>query len=477
VALANVEPGERLLDHLRSRSPGSLLEKKLRARNQLVFAGPELKCLRTNLLAASPLESAAFVFARPVRTPSGKWRLVVHDWYMISDDDYAVRSEVGIDLPPRVVAVAMKRAKESQSAVVLVHSHPGIDPTPSPRDRRGESVLVPAFRRWIPAAPIARLILSPQRLSAAVLTDAGLDEDLEVTEVGAQIRNSNHSDDTRRSEQRFDRQVRAFGDEGQASLAEFSVSIVGLGGTGSVIAQQLAHLGISKFLLVDPDNLDETNLNRVVGSRLDDVGTPKVDVAAAMIHRINPDAHIIVNKGDVRDQPIVRELLNTDFFFCCTDSQGSRAVLTQFAYQYVVPGIDMGVAIYASEGNVSHISGRVQMLAPGLPCLLCASVLDPERVRRELLTDEARSADKYIIGDVVPQPAVISINSAACSLAVTMFLSAVAGIPVMSRHQRLRLESGIVSPVETRASDHCPWCSQGGAMARGDSWPMPGRSA
>jgi molybdopterin/thiamine biosynthesis adenylyltransferase len=243
-----------------------------------------------------------------------------------------------------------------------------------------------------------------------------------------------------------------------------------------VVLQQLAHLGLRRLLVIDPDVIETTNLNRVVGTTPDDVGRAKVDVAADMIRRIRPDATVEAIREDVRDSQTARRLLASDFFFACTDSQGSRAVLSQLAYQFLVPGIDMGVAIQARpSGGVSHISGRVQMLAPGLACLLCSHVLDPEAVRRDLLTDAARVADPYISGAVVPQPAVISINSAAASLAVTMFLSAVTGVPVASRAQRLRLESGVVSNVSTTPDPACPWCASSGALGRGDTWPMPGR--
>jgi hypothetical protein len=58
-----------------------------------------------------------------------------------------------------------------------------------------------------------------------------------------------------------------------------------------------------------------------------------------------------------------------------------------------------------------------------------------------------------------------------------MLLSAVTGVPYASRNQRLRQESGIVSRVEVEPRGNCPICSARGAMAKGDSWPMPGRGA
>jgi hypothetical protein len=152
-------------------------------------------------------------------------------------------------------------------------------------------------------------------------------------------------------------------------------------------------------------------------------------------------------------------------------------VLSQLAYQYVLPGIDVGVAIYVGEYGVSHVSGRVQMLAPGLACLSCSAVLDPEAVRRDLLGDVARAADPYVMGAPTPivQPAVISINSTASSLAVTMLLSAVSGVRFEARHVRLRLESARIAPVVVEVNPHCPVCGPEGYLQRGDQWRGPGR--
>jgi hypothetical protein len=269
--------------------------------------------------------------------------------------------------------------------------------------------------------------------------------------------------------------VRAFGEEGQRTLAGLRVAVIGLGGTGSHVAQQLSHLGVGAFLLIDPDAIELTNLNRVVGASPDDVGRSKVDVARDMILRINPAARVQAEQGDVCDAATAARLLDCDVFLSCTDSHGSRSVMSQMAHQYALPGIDLGVAIQAGPRGVSHISGRVQMLTPGLPCLLCTGLLDSELVRRDLLTDAARAADPYIMGAPTPQPAVISINGSAASLAVTMLLSAVAGVPVAARNQQLRLELGVVRRVEAAAQAGCPVCSPAGAQLAGDRWPRPGR--
>jgi molybdopterin/thiamine biosynthesis adenylyltransferase len=253
------------------------------------------------------------------------------------------------------------------------------------------------------------------------------------------------------------------------------VSIIGLGGTGSIVAQQLAYLGVRSFLLIDPDVVESTNLNRIVGATRSDVGSPKVGVAERMIKRINPDAEVTSSSEDVVRQNTARSVVGTDFFFTCTDSHGSRAVLTQLSYQYFVPGVDLGVRIEVREGKVASVVGRVQMLAPGLACTICTKLLDPEAVRRDLLTEEQRRADPYIVGAREPQPSVISLNTTVSGIAVSMFMAAVTGAPMRARHQIILFDSGTVKPIENTPDPECAVCSPLGVLGRGDSWPLPGR--
>src|SRR5262249_14777387 len=153
-----------------------------------------------------------------------------------------------------------------------------------------------------------------------------------------------------------------------------------------------------------------------------------VAVANEWASRINPNIIIATCQDSVLLTKVAKKLCDTDFVFCCTDSHGSRAVLNQLAYQYLIPMIDMGVVIAAPEQHITHIQGRVQMLAPALACLVCGNLLDAEQIRRDMLTDFERQADPYIPGHEEPAPATISLNSTASSIAVTMFLNSVLGI-------------------------------------------------
>ena len=96
------------------------------------------------------------------------------------------------------------------------------------------------------------------------------------------------------------------------------------------------------MMVIDPQPVEATNLNRLVGATPADVGTAKVEVARRMMHTINPDMDIAAVVGDVVDEEVARLLPAYDFVLLCTDSHASRMVANQIAYQHLVPVIDMG---------------------------------------------------------------------------------------------------------------------------------------
>jgi molybdopterin/thiamine biosynthesis adenylyltransferase len=354
---------------------------------------------------------------------------------------------------------------------VFTHTHPfGLNDFSSVDDE-GERALAEFLQMRIPESRHAALLVTPE---TTIARELGCSIDLRVVGVGPTIAWSG-TEALVDLHDRYDRQVRAFGRLGQRLLESLRVGIVGLGGTGSVVLQQLVHLGVSDFLLIDPDTIETSNLNRLVGATPKNVGMSKVGVAASWARQINPEVRIESCEDSVLRTSVAKLLANTDFVFCCTDSHGSRAVLNQLAYQYLVPMIDMGVRIATERNQITHITGRTQMLAPGLACLTCANLLDPEEVRRDMLTDFERQADPYILGQQEPAPSIISLNTTVASLSVTMFIDSVLGIPGNARFIIYDAITGTTRPAFCTPHPSCIVCSVRGALARGDEWPLPAR--
>lgn len=432
---------------------------------KLLFPAPALDDL-TRTLLASREESCAILIGEVQGD-----KVISSSTYTASRHAYRHRDSISATLSPDFMVPIVAEARERGAAVIFVHTHPGSRGTPvfSAIDDAGEKELAAFLDRRIPDRPHMAVVIGPDGIAARRL---GAIEPVRIQQIGASIAEPTAGPEDGHDLDLWDRQVRAFGVDGQTVLRRLKVAIVGAGGTGSVVAKQLTHLVVGELLIIDPDIVEDTNLNRLIGASLDDVGKSKAEVMASEILRTGLGTTVTASSADVRSPSAVEEIAACDAIFSCTDSHSSRAVLNQVAFQYLVPTFDVGVAIGTKDGNIQHVAGRAQMLAPGLGCLVCGNALNGETIRRELMSAEALAADPYFDGDGVAQPAVVSINSTMASLLVTMFLSAFTGAPLHARLQYYDGMSGRVRAAAQRPDPTCLVCSSSGALAKGPRWPI-----
>ena len=358
------------------------------------------------------LESFALILARATPVSPQGYRLLVQSIHVPAPDEYEIRSEVCAQPTAAFRLAIEKSARKEGMSLIYCHSHPcqGGIPYFSEIDDGTEKPLAKYAQDRVPGAPHVSLLIGSEGYRTREL---GCGAAVELLEIGPRLVRHFPVEETALHPE-HNRQILAFGEEGQRAIQALRVAIVGLSGTGSVIAQQLAHLGVRRYLLIDPKNQRDINLNRIVGAVRSDIGRPKVAIAKRMLKRLVKDAEIKAVQGDILDASIGALLTGADFIFCCTDSDGSRYFINQLVYQYFIPCIDMGVVIDPDDdGKVKYFGGRVQMLAPGLCCLVCGDgVLDPTRVRCDLSNESQLRADPYFSKKTgIEQPAVISLNS------------------------------------------------------------------
>src|ERR1700674_634437 len=103
-------------------------------------------------------------------------------------------------------------------------------------------------------------------------------------------------------------------------LARARIAIIGLGGGGSHIALQLAHVGIGNLVVVDYDQVEERNLNRMVGATARDArfGTLKTAVIRRVIKRVNPQGSVLAVSRKWQEEAEV--LRDCDVIFGCVDT-------------------------------------------------------------------------------------------------------------------------------------------------------------
>ena len=263
---------------------------------------------------------------------------------------------------------------------------------------------------------------------------------------------------------RFDRQVRFFGQEGQERLADARVAVVGVGGLGSHVVQQLAFLGVRRLIgAIDARELGLTNRNRLVGAREDDAipGTRKVDIAERTAKAI--DCSIVVDK--VFDSFVSNGgfdvLIGADYVFGCLDSEGARLVLTELSSAYAKPYVDISSDIL--PGDPVNYGGQVCIAWSGNGCLSCMNVLDRAQAAVELAGPEERRRQAEIYGITrdlldVAGPSVVSINGVVASLAVTEFMLSVTGIREPNRLLTYHGRTGKVTVSTDSPAPDCYYC-------------------
>lgn len=191
-------------------------------------------------------------------------------------------------------------------------------------------------------------------------------------------------------------------------LAAARAGLVGLGGGGSHIAQQTAHVGFGRYVLTDPQDVELSNTNRLVGATLADARqkTAKVAVAKRLILGLEPSAEVKPLRQKWQD--CVDDLRECDVIFGAVDGLKCRDELERFCRSHLIPYIDIGMTVTKVPGHGFLISGQVIQSLPGQPCMHCAQFITAEKLDQE--------TRKY--GDAGANPQVIWPNGVLASTAV-----------------------------------------------------------
>ncbi|MHB9010642.1 MAG: HesA/MoeB/ThiF family protein [Ignavibacteriaceae bacterium] len=227
-------------------------------------------------------------------------------------------------------------------------------------------------------------------------------------------------------------QKQLFGQGTTDRLSKLQVGVIGCSGTGSIVLECLARLGIKSFIIVDPDKVEDRNLNRIFNSKFSDIGRQKVDVLADAIRGMGLRIEVLPLAMNIFDTFAVKKIAECDVVFGCMDTAEGRQILNRIATFYVIPYFDLGVHLKSDgNGGISEASGVVHYLQPGGSSLLSRKAYTRERIRAENLYRTNPEAYKnefragYIEGVDEKSPAVVSVNSTIVSIAVNEFLARV----------------------------------------------------
>ncbi|MCD9126918.1 ThiF family adenylyltransferase [Luteimonas fraxinea] len=221
-----------------------------------------------------------------------------------------------------------------------------------------------------------------------------------------------------------------FSAEMRAEFSSLSVAIVGISGTGSLVAEMLLRMGIGELIVIDDDHVESKNLNRILNTTAADAlsGRLKVDVfkdASALSH---PDTLVIAVSERIDTWSAIRAAADADIVFSCVDTMDGRHIADRLATSMLQPLFDVGVNIpvFHPRGQIkiANIAGRIDFVQPGRSTLLDRGVYSPERLAAEDLRKQNPEAfeqqvkEGYMPGSHEEAPAVISVNMRAASMVV-----------------------------------------------------------
>ena len=264
---------------------------------------------------------------------------------------------------------------------------------------------------------------------------------------------------------RYNRNVKFFKDEGQGRLAASKVVVVGLGGVGSHVVQQLALLGVGQLSLIDDDEIDRTSLNRLIGARAYDPipGTSKVTSSWRLVLETNPGVQGLAVPRALTSFQALQAIIDSDYVFGCVDNEGSRLILTELSSAYTKPYFDIASEILVKQNSYG---GRVCVAWNGEGCLVCYGLLDLSEAQEDLMAPQARANRQAIYGipantHDAPGPSVVSINGVVASLGVNEFMLAVSGVhPEPKRVLKYDAKRGIVTESKDTPKPGCYYCSE-----------------
>ena len=234
-----------------------------------------------------------------------------------------------------------------------------------------------------------------------------------------------------------DRTRLLLGDEGLDRLASSRVAVVGVGGVGGYAAEMLVRAGLGHILIIDNDEVGESNLNRQLLALNSTVGKPKVEVLRQRLLDINPALDIAVVPQYVSEENMAEVMGSSgplDFVVDAIDTLSPKIALIQYCLMNAVPlvsSMGSGAKADATMVRIADISKTYQdplafMVRKRLHKLGIykgfLAVFSGELPRKESMVIEESRNKKSQVGTISYMPAVFG---CVCAQAV---ISRIAGL-------------------------------------------------
>lgn len=180
----------------------------------------------------------------------------------------------------------------------------------------------------------------------------------------------------------WSRTIGALGEDAWMRLRDLRVAVVGVGRSGSLVAEHLTSVGVRRIALIDGDALELHNLGEGAGATPSDLGRAKVDAIADVCRRAwvhattEPDLDVVPYAVDAVGA--LAAIKRCDIVVSCVDNGLARRIVAQLAALYLKVHVDIGTGIpiprsAPQQGDAQALrttGADVRMILPGR-CLMC----------------------------------------------------------------------------------------------------------
>lgn len=154
-------------------------------------------------------------------------------------------------------------------------------------------------------------------------------------------------------EGRYIRNKKTFSDEDQSKLSASCAAIVGCGGLGGYIAEELARLGVGRLVLIDGDRLEGSNLNRQIMATELNIGQWKVEAARERLQSVNSEVQVDIVKEWFKEEKGAEIFREIDIVFDALDSIATRVELERVCHELKLPLVFASIAGWFGQIGVS----------------------------------------------------------------------------------------------------------------------------
>src|SRR2546425_2251487 len=418
------------------------------SRYLIKFKQGDLACLRARILEDLSREHFAVLLGKTQQI-DGYTLITVIDLLFLAQSDYHHQSVALLRIKKDFIHKALVEltSRYDVDTIIDVHTHPFTQAAVSfsATDDDDEKTFFRFLKKTFDGMHYASIVFSQRKYSARVWTFSSGSLVARKALLKTQTSPENfvsadfHENTDEHYEKTavtggegfFNRSALALGlDVMRTIMHDQVISIIGVGGLGSVVAEHLIHMGFHEINLVDPDVLEMSNLNRVVGAYYEDAQQKryKVDVVKRHLTRINPHATVQAYKKDVHDREMERVLALSDWMIVATDNHSSRLRAQELSVKYFVPLISVGVNITVKENKIEDMSGEVITARVGdYLCLNCLNRINPIKVASERHPDKTIREELvkrgYVTGKDIKEPAVKTLNTFLATMAVEVLIN------------------------------------------------------